>query len=105
MILNLVDDPVEKLFQTLSGQLHNGAFWTRREHGRPDESYDLHFTVLHASEIVEDTKILIHDGTLAGSIMTLHEFETLQWIYRFDMVTYWPVMDDEIDRVRFSPPR
>lgn len=96
--------PMNELLKSLKNRLHEGTLWTRAEYnGR--EQYEIHFTVLHASESTEDTKLLVHDGTYAGEIMTLYAFELLQFEHKFEIVSYWPVMDDEIDRVRFSLPR
>lgn len=98
-------DPIEDMIQHLVGRLHEGVFWTRAEHYQ-GKRYDLHFTVL--SVVVEDvgeSKIIVHDGDHAGQVTTLRGFERDQWVARFETVSYWPVMDDEIDRVRFSPPR
>ena len=96
--------PTEMLLKSLKNNLHEGAFWTRAEYSGY-ERYEIHFTVLNATENVEDTKLLIHDGNHAGEIMSLYDLETLQLEHKFETVSYWPVMDDEIDRVRFSPPR
>ena len=96
--------PLERLLSSLKGRLHEGSFWTRAEYSG-EKRYEIHFTVLNAAPNPEDTKLLVHDGDHAGDILSLYELETLQLEHKFEMVSYWPVMDDEIDRVRFSPPR
>lgn len=97
-------DPLDELIRNLAGRLYKGSFWTRAEHYQ-GKRYDLHFTVLNVAEDVGESKILVHDGNFAGRIMTLRQFEVHQQIARFELVTYWPVMEDELDRVKFSTPR
>jgi len=96
--------PIDELLDGLIGRMHAGSFWTRCEYSA-SERYDLHVTVLNEGNEADEIKLLVHDGCDSGQIMTLFDFESRQWVRRFEMVSYWPVMDDEIDRVRFSRPK
>lgn len=97
-------DPVDELMSSIGRALHTGSLWRRCEWSS-DGVYYLHFTVLNTNGDARSSTVLVHDGTYAGEIMTLLELETKQWVHRFEMISYHPVMNDEIERVRLSLPR
>jgi hypothetical protein len=99
-----------------------GALWTRREykHGpvRPygmpwhyheqldaAKLYDeFHFIILSESKLEQETHILVLNGEHAGEIMLFNYFEESRRRVagkNFDFETYCPVMDDDIQRIKF----